>query len=314
MKYSKALLLTNGVQGMISQAEGLAKALNLDFKHYFVNLKKPWKYFPINFVPVQKFVIQGEIPENTDDEILISCGKNGIIPSLFLKKNNKNLLNIHIQNPAVSLSNFDLVIAPEHDHISGSNVISTFGSLHYVTQEEIKNVNNYFSKYNFFKNEKIVTIILGGPNRYYNFTKIELLKIFYDLKENFLDKNYKLIIIKSRRTPDDIITFAKNYFLDTAIVVDKVNKDAYFSALKISNILIVTSDSTSMISECAVTEKPIFVAKLNPISQNKKFNFFLDSFRQKGIIRFLGEKVDYWSYPVLNETNRVANIIKQRFN
>ena len=314
MKYSKALLLTNGVQGLISQAEGLAKALNLDFKHYFVNLKKPWKYFPINFVPVQKFVIQGEIPENTDDEILISCGKNGIIPSLFLKKNNKNLLNIHIQNPAVSLSNFDLVIAPEHDHISGSNVISTFGSLHYVTQEEIKNVNNYFSKYNFFKNEKIVTIILGGPNRYYNFTKIELLKIFYDLKENFLDKNYKLIIIKSRRTPNDIITFAKNYFLDTAIVVDKVNKEAYFSALKISNILIVTSDSTSMISECAVTEKPIFVAKLNPISQNKKFNFFLDSFRQKGIIRFLGEKVDYWSYPVLNETNRVANIIKQRFN
>jgi len=314
MKYSKGLLLTNGVQGMISQAEGLAKALNLDFKHYFVNLKKPWKYFPINFVPVQKFVIQGEIPENTDDEILISCGKNGIIPSLFLKKNNKNLLNIHIQNPAVSLSNFDLVIAPEHDHISGSNVISTFGSLHYVTQEEIKNVNNYFSKYNFFKNEKIVTIILGGPNRYYNFTKIELLKIFYDLKENFLDKNYKLIIIKSRRTPNDIITFAKNYFLDTAIVVDKVNKEAYFSALKISNILIVTSDSTSMISECAVTEKPIFVAKLNPISQNKKFNFFLDSFRQKGIIRFLGEKVDNWSYPVLNETNRVANIIKQRFN
>ena len=129
-----------------------------------------------------------------------------------------------------------------------------------------------------------------------------------------LFKNYKLIIIKSRRTPNDIITFAKNYFLDTAIVVDKVNKEAYFSALKISNILIVTSDSTSMISECAVTEKPIFVAKLNPISQNKKFNFFLDSFRQKGIIRFLGEKVDYWSYPVLNETNRVANIIKQRFN
>ena len=160
MKYSKALLLTNGVQGMISQAEGLAKALNLDFKHYFVNLKKPWKYFPINFVPVQKFVIQGEIPENTDDEILISCGKNGIIPSLFLKKNNKNLLNIHIQNPAVSLSNFDLVIAPEHDHISGSNVISTFGSLHYVTQEEIKNVNNYFSKYNFL----IHTLFILIPN------------------------------------------------------------------------------------------------------------------------------------------------------
>ncbi len=41
MRYFRALLLTEGAHGMVSQAEGLAKALKLDFNHCFVNLKKP---------------------------------------------------------------------------------------------------------------------------------------------------------------------------------------------------------------------------------------------------------------------------------
>ena len=34
----KALLLTQGMHGMISQVEGLAKALNLDYKHQTIKL------------------------------------------------------------------------------------------------------------------------------------------------------------------------------------------------------------------------------------------------------------------------------------
>ena len=128
MRYFKALLLTDGNHGMVSQVEGLAKALQLDFNHYFVNLKKPWNFFPINLVPVNKSVIDGKIPDQIENQVLISCGKNGIIPSLFLKRNNKNLFNIHIQNPGVNFSNFDLIVAPEHDKINGNNVLNTFGA------------------------------------------------------------------------------------------------------------------------------------------------------------------------------------------
>ena len=35
----KALLLTQGMHGMISQAEGLSKALGLSFKHQNIRLK-----------------------------------------------------------------------------------------------------------------------------------------------------------------------------------------------------------------------------------------------------------------------------------
>jgi mitochondrial fission protein ELM1 len=314
MRYFKALLLTEGAHGMVSQVEGLAKALKLDFNHCFVNLKKPWRYFPINLVPVSKSVVEGKIPDQIENQVLISCGKNSIISSLFLKRNNKNLFNIHIQNPKVNFSNFDLIVAPEHDQIKGSNVLSTFGALHYITKQEIDNSSNFFSKYNLSEKDKIVSLILGGPNRYYDFNEIDLGNIFLSIKDNFLDKGFKLILVRSRRTPDNIIDFAKKFFLNSAVIIDFVSKDFYLSALKLSKTIIVTCDSTSMISECAITQKPIFVAKMKAKRRNNRFEYFLNSFREKGIIKFLGENTDNWSYPELDETKRIARIIKERLN
>jgi len=286
MRYFRALLLTEGAHGMVSQAEGLAKALKLDFNHCFVNLKKPWKYFPINLVPVSKSVIDGKIPDQIENQVLISCGKNSIISSLFLKRNNKNLFNIHIQNPKINFSNFDLIVAPEHDQIKGNNVLNTFGALHYITKQEIDNSSNVFSKYNLSENDKIVSLILGGPNRYYDFNEIDLGNIFLLIKDNFLDKNFKLILVRSRRTPDNIIDFAKKFFLDSAVIIDFVSKEFYLSALKLSKTIIVTCDSTSMISECAITQKPIFVAKMKAKRRNNRFEYFLNSFREKGLSNF----------------------------
>ena len=39
----KGLLLTEGMHGMISQVEGLAKALDLDFIHEKIELNNFWK-------------------------------------------------------------------------------------------------------------------------------------------------------------------------------------------------------------------------------------------------------------------------------
>ena len=41
MLKTKALLLTQGMHGMISQVEGLSKALGLRFKHSFLIYLKP---------------------------------------------------------------------------------------------------------------------------------------------------------------------------------------------------------------------------------------------------------------------------------
>ena len=128
MSKLKGLLLTEGMHGMISQVEGLAKALDLDFIHEKIELNNFWKLIPPKVTPVQNFVFKNKIEENFN--IVISCGRKSVIPSIFLKKKfGKKIINIHIQDPKVSLNNFDYVIIPEHDGLNGENVITTKGAI-----------------------------------------------------------------------------------------------------------------------------------------------------------------------------------------
>ena len=142
MSKLKGLLLTEGLHGMISQVEGLAKALDLDYFHEKIELNIPWNLIPPSLTPKKKFVFKNQI--NKDYDVIISCGRKSIIPSIFLKKNsNKKIVNIHIQNPKVSLKHFDFVVAPDHDSIHGPNVIISKGAIHYLTINQIDEAKDY---------------------------------------------------------------------------------------------------------------------------------------------------------------------------
>ena len=137
MLKSKALLLTQGMHGMISQVEGLSKALGLKFEHETIKLKKIWNFFPPKFTPISESILENKFVCNSN--VVISCGRKSVIPSIILKRRfKKDIFTIHIQDPKVELNNFDCIICPEHDNLEGKNVIKTKGAIHYLTNEEIK--------------------------------------------------------------------------------------------------------------------------------------------------------------------------------
>ena len=308
----KTLLLTEGYHGMISQVEGLAKALNADFQHRIVKLKWLWNYIPPKLSPVSRLILKNEqyITENEKFDLVISCGRKSVIPSIFIKKKNKKIFTIHIQDPKVRFNNFDLIVAPEHDELKGENVITSKGAIHYITRLEIEKARSYLLDK--VKNEKIVSLILGGPNKYYNFSNEELTNIFREIKSSFISQGYKAIIIPSMRTPKRIIDLAINEFLTDGFVVNSVDKQAYLSSLAIANSIVVTCDSTSMISEAATSGKPIFVAHMQPKRNNYRFKRFYKLFGELGVIKNLGEKIENWTYDSFNEAERIATIINSR--
>ena len=308
----KTLLLTEGYHGMISQVEGLAKALNADFQHRIVRLNWLWNYIPPKLSPVSRLILKdGQyITENEKFDLVISCGRKSVIPSIFFKKKNKKVFTIHIQNPKVRFDNFDLIVVPEHDKLKGENIITSKGAIHYITRSEIEKAKPYLL--NKIQNEKIVSLILGGPNKYYNFSNEELTNIFKEIKSSFISQGYKAIIIPSMRTPKRIIDLAITEFLTDGFVVNSVDKQAYLSSLAIANSIVVTCDSTSMISEAATSGKPIFVARMQPKRNNYRFKRFYKLFRELGIIKNLGEKVENWTYNSFNEAERIAAIINSR--
>jgi mitochondrial fission protein ELM1 len=312
MKKSKALLLTEGMHGMISQVEGMAKALNTEFSHKTIRLSFPWNFLPAKITPASQIILKNKIYLSEDDspDIVISCGRKSVAPSIFLKKKNPKIFTIHIQDPKVSLKNFDIIIAPEHDNLDGINVISSKGAIHYITEEEVNNSKSYLE--NKIKSQKIVSIVLGGPNKYYDFNENQLKNIFTKIRSEFINNGYKVIVIPSMRTPKLIINLAAKEFEEDGYVVKNVDKKAYLSALALANYIVVTSDSTSMISEAATSGKPIFIAHMKAKKNNYRFKKFYKLFKELGIIRDLGEKVENWKYEKLNEAEKIAVKIKNK--
>jgi len=308
----KALLLTQGMHGMISQVEGMAKALNADFSHKIVRLNFPWNLIPPKFTPIsavvlkdKTYMIEDEIPD-----LVISCGRKSVVPSILLKKKNPKIFTIHIQDPKVNLKNFDVIVAPEHDNLNGDNVYSSKGAIHYITETEIEKAKPYLmGKIN---SQKVVSLILGGPNKYYSFDDSQLIKIFNKIKSNFVSEGYKVIIIPSMRTPKASIELAKKEMNSCGHIVNSVDKQAYLSAYALANYVVVTCDSTSMISEAATSGKPIFVAHMKAKKNNYRFKRFFDLFKKIGITRDLGEKIEIWTYKKHNEAERIATIIKDK--
>ncbi len=306
----KGLLLTEGMHGMISQAEGLAKALDLDFIHEKIEINNFWKLFPPKVTPIQDFVFKNRI--NTQFDIVISCGRKSVIPSIYLKKKFRNkIMNIHIQEPKVLLNNFDFIVAPEHDELKGENVLTSKGAVHYLTNDELDKNENYL-KSRIDSHKKIVTLIIGGPTKYYDYNNQVLESIFSKIEQNFLKNNYQLIVIPSMRTPQSIIDKAKTFFDSSQIIIHNVDKKAYLSGLKISDHIIVTCDSTSMISEAAITGKPIYVAQMPAIKNDHRFKFFFNLFESLNIIKPLNNSIENWTYTKLNETNRIAEKLKDK--
>ena len=310
MNKLKGLLLTEGLHGMISQVEGLAKALDLDYFHEKVELNSPWNLVPPSLTPKKKFIFKNQI--NKEYDVIISCGRKSVIPSIVLKKNsNKKIVNIHIQNPKVSLENFDIVVAPDHDSLEGPNVLISKGAIHYLTLDEIEKAKDYLvSKIE--KQKEVVTLILGGPTKYYNYDNESMIQIFSKINKQILEKNMQLIIIPSNRTPEKIIQFAKEYFNKNRLIIDNVDKQAYLSSLALAKYIIVTCDSSSMISEAALTGKPVYVAMIPAMRNDKRFQKFRNLLESMNIIRKLEDSLDTWSYEKLDETNRIAKQIKEK--
>ena len=126
------------------------------------------------------------------------------------------------------------------------------------------------------------------------------------------EKNLQLIVIRSIRTPLNAIQFAKEYFNKDRLIIENIDKKAYLSSLALAKYVIVTCDSSSMISEAAITGKPLYVAMIPAKRRDKRFQKFRNLLENMNVIRYLDNELNIWNYEKLDETKRIADQLKKK--
>ena len=314
MNFSKKLIwvITDGSQGMISQVTGLAQQFNTNMLSIKTNLLFPWSKLQPGILPIFPWIFLNDLNFTSPPDIVISCGRKSVYLSIYLKKKYKSIINIHIQNPKTNFKYFNYIVAPEHDNTRGKNVINSIGALHKFNKNIFKeNIEDNF----FLPKKNLISVIIGGSSNHYNFSTNEIEKLIVKIKN--LKKNnpkYNFLIIFSRRTTNEVKSLIAEKLSNISNVVKYNEKNPYTYALKYSDFFIITSDSTSMISECAFTGNPIYVFHLTYKRKSKRMERFHKQFKELNITKKLDNENKFipWTYNALDESERIASILKER--
>lgn len=298
-------VVTDGRVGIENQARGLAEAIA---EIYPCDIRRV--VVPRSPMSVQK--IKKKPPPGMSapwPDLWIGCGRASLRYSAGVRQwSGGHTFVVQLQNPRRDFSLFDLVIAPDHDNISGENVLSITGATNRVTAKNLAKAQDKFSE----QLQKItpprLAVLLGGASSRHKFTRKEAKKLVKDLRR-LSHAGYALMITTSRRTPDYVCkmlikTFGKLPRVWIWCGRKSDGPNPYFAFLGSADAILATNDSSNLLSEAASAGKPLLVFKLE--GEDGRLRQLYDALEATGRAKLFRGAFNTWETEPLNETGRAA--------
>ena len=308
-------IVTDGAVGMEQQGIAVAEAVGLPYVLKRVKPTGPMRLIPTRFqhlVPAA-----GRIAASQSNSplappwprLVISIGRRSVPLALAIKQLG-GAFGLHIQNPKVPARLFDLVAAPLHDDFEGPNVITTFGAVHSVTADKLKQAGaRYAPKIADLPHPRIA-VLLGGESRAFTFPPETGARFGKVLAQAARDTGGTLLITPSRRTGAKTLEAVAEAVKDVPHVVwDGTGENPYFAFLYLADAIVVTEDSVNMVTEATGTGKPVYI---QPVSgKSTRLARFHALMRERGATRPFEGRVDPFDYASINDTEAVAAPIRK---
>ncbi len=304
-------VITEGIAGTENQCIGVAENLEIDTKIKRISLRQPWKLLS-PYIGMEQEWSFDQCIEPPYPDLLITSGRKSIAASRFIKKQSGGkTITVHIQDPRIPSQHFNMVAVPEHDPMRGSNVFVTKASPNKITMDKINAAMQEFPELGKLPSPR-VAVLIGGSSKAYNMTRAITEKLAHDLCALNETLNASLMITCSRRTGtenqqilDMRLNNDKNYFWDGS------GSNPYMAMLGWADYILVTADSTSMISESCTTGKPVYMIDLEGGTQ--RISKFHNNLMRHGALKKFEGVLNHFTYEPLNDAKKVADEIKKRF-
>ena len=173
---------------------------------------------------------------------------------------------------------FDLAILPMiswQSAMGNSNICKTIGVPNPISPDVLNAERERLKRELNLPDCQRIGILLGGTDRHETITTSDAEKLSEICETVAAEMNVEILVTTSRRTPVDVVdhlssTIAPTNWCPLFIVPDTPSKipDSYQAILALSDLLIVTADSFSMVCEAASSGRQVAVLILS--EQNAK--------------------------------------------
>ncbi len=307
-------VMTDGKAGMEVQCVGLAEALGFEPRIKRIQVTKPWRWLPPQLVPDPLDTIGPKRDRLAPPwpEVLIASGRQTVASSMAIRRaSGGRTFTVQIQNPVVNPAAFDVVVAPQHDRLTGANVIETIGGLNRVTEARLSAAAAKFGPAFAHLPRPLIVVVLGGNNRAYRFTRAIARRLGEDLAQLCRAEGAGLLVTASRRTDPGTLALLRAALKGCAAEIwDGDGENPYLGYLGLADAFVVTGDSVNMVCEAATTGKPVHVVEL--AGGSAKFARFHRVLRQAGVTRPFTGRLEHWNYQPLRDTETTAAEIRRR--
>lgn len=311
--------LSDGAAGNRRQALALAGQLAAGpVREWILTARPPWRWLSPRRLPGSEHAFGNRFAAalDTRPELAIGCGRQAALATRLLR--DRGALTVQILDPRLSPRHWDALVVPEHDAVGGDNVVTTVGSLHTIDDRWLANARQNFPELEMMPGP-CTLVLLGGP--------VAGVKLDPDwwarcvkVIEHWLDRDGGSVLLAgSRRTPDWLERSAREWLDQRAGRVwfnDGDGDNPYPGFLARADRIVVSPDSTNLISEACATRAPVFIAgDLGPgrVIAGRHARM-LRALVESGRTRPLKPKADSWPIEPLRETPRVVtelrNILK----
>ena len=315
-------VVSDGRTGMENQALGLAEAVQRLFSSRIVIKQIRWRKA---FDKLPSALKARWMLDPSSDAVEPAAGETW--PDLWIATGRATLplsarvraqsggktFVVQTQDPRWNIAAYDLVVAPAHDGVTGSNVLSITGSPHRVTAERLAEGAAAFADRLAPLPRPRVAALIGGRSRAFDLPEAHAADLADRIARAVETAGGSLMLTFSRRTPEaaKVAMTARLAHLP-GLIWDGEGPNPYFAFLNFADHILVTEDSANMAAEAASTGKPVHILPMVPLKPADKFARLHADLRERGAARPFDGSLNAWTYAPLAETDRAARVLLER--
>lgn len=226
-------------------------------------------------------------------DIVISCGSSVASLNKFLSVEN-NAKNAVIMKPSVlGLNKFNMVILPRHDSTGRrrDHVIVTDTVPNLIDESSVLEASRKIASLTKLERSKKIGVLLGGDNSDFALTDDITEALLNNVISASRKLDFDLLFTTSRRTSREAEKAVKDRLYQEkcckflVIANEKNIPNAVSGILGLSDVVVVSGESVSMISEAIYSKKTVVVFRLKKKRKRvSKFEKMLDNLEKKGYI------------------------------
>ena len=294
---TSVLILSDDRMGHLNQSLAFVKYVDASYDVVSVKFRHKW-YKALSYI-LDKVGIYTEklfdIQIDKKYNMVVGTGSTTSYATKVLAK------KMHAKSVAMMLPrgyryDFDIIFAQSHDNPpKQENIIEIPANFSYVEPRGL-----------YQSGKQSIGIVIGGDNKHFTMDRAKL-KVQLDFIKQYYEA-YEVAITTSPRTSEEIESLIASYGFDYEVIFSRNPINPIPDFLDQCEIVLITGDSTSMISEAISYGRSNVVVLPLESKEENKFTRFIETLEKEGYLHIFNEniknknkKIDFKTY--LKEVN-----------